>query len=513
MNASPGFSEGAGGGGGAGRKKVAIVLPPYDPLGAAGGGKSRYGYLPPLGAGYLAGVLRRSGHEVVFVDAMSRRLSLEAAAAETASHGADVVGISCMSTWRVHVAYQLAALLREKAPDAFLVMGGAHITSFGELALRQCPALDAAVPGEAEFVFAELVDALAAGRPPASVPGLILRTAEGGVLATEPAPLPRDLDAVPFPDRSIYDHRLYFPNSNLGLDTSRPATAMITSRGCTWNRCRFCFRGGFYDPKYRRRSPENVAEEAAQIVAETGVRQIKFLDDNFCINERWVDRFCGLLDERGLNIRWGVLGRVDTSTKSMLKRMAASGCKNIQFGIESGNQRLLDLIGKGTTLDQIREAVSWAKAAGLSVMGTCILGVPTETPEETDATIRFACELNIDYMFFFPYHPFHGTELAEMAAAEGTVFPEECEDFHYPIFKPSAYASREQLRQKAMEAYRRYYFRPAYWAMMARGAARNPYLLKNHAASAMTFLSMMSVMKGRSPAVRRRADPAAETGK
>jgi len=491
--------------------RVVLVTPPFMSLGVHVGRKRPKGCLPPLGVGYLAGVLRQQGNPVFYIDAMGSGLSVEETVEKVVGYSPDIVGISCMSSRGASTAYGLVSRLRDRLPRVFLVMGGAHVTSFGELALRECPALNAIIPSEGEYIFAELVHALEENRPLHQVPGVILRDERGVIQRNPEAPLPGELDRIPFPDRAIYDKTLYYPLMNLGMNSLEPATSIITSRGCPWNRCRFCFRGGYHDPKYRRRSPENVVDEIESIVRDTGVRQFKFLDDNFCINTKWITRFCDLLDERGLSIRWSVLGRVDTVREVMLDRMAKSGCASVQFGVESGNQRLLDLMDKGITLEQICQAVAWAKKAGLMTMATCILGLPTETPAEADQTIRFACGLNVDFMFFFPYAPLHGTVLAEMARKEGIVYDDVVEDVHFPVFVPYTYESRKQLQQKVRQAYLRYYLRPAYWARQAKLLAQRPYLITNNLYALTYFLSMLRHMVGFSLASGRKA--ASEPGR
>ena len=471
---------------------VALTTPFYDPLAIVAGrtGRSRYGHLPLLGAGYVAGALRARGHQVSFVDAMATGLDVKSTVERVRASRPDIIGISCISTRAAQNAYALAKGLRDALGNVPIIMGGAHVTSFGGLVLEQCADLDAVVPGEGELVFAELVDAYGKGLGPDAVPGVIFRGSDGAVRESGTAPFIKNLDEVPLPDRSIYDQSLYRPLMNLSLDSTKPATSMITSRGCPWNRCRFCFRGGYYQSRYRRRSPENAVEEVRDIVQNFGVRQIKFLDDNFCINERWVTRFCDLLDAEGLRIDWAVLGRVDTVTESMLKRMARSGCRSVQFGIESGNQELLDMIDKGITLEQIRQAVRWAKSAGLSIMGFCILGLPSETPEMTRRTVEFACELNIDYMFFVPYHPLEGTVLAEIALETGTIV-DSTDDIHSPPYVPDTYASREALQQAILRAYRRYYIRPAYAALAVSRCAHRPSLVVNYARAVMDYTTIV----------------------
>ncbi|HEO72536.1 MAG TPA: radical SAM protein, partial [Candidatus Hydrogenedentes bacterium] len=151
---------------------------------------------------------------------------------------------------------------------------------------------------------------------------------------------------------------------------------------------------------------------------------------------------------------------------------------SIQYGIESGSPEILELINKGHTLDQCRNAVRWAKEAGMETRAFFVLGFPTETPEQSEQTIRFACELNIDYVVFFSYYVAPGTALADLALREG-----RCVDFvaqNLPSYVPNTYGDPEKLRAMVQSAYRRYYLRPAYIRRALWRLCKRPELIKNH---------------------------------
>ena len=156
--------------------------------------------------------------------------------------------------------------------------------------------------------------------------------------------------------------------------------------------------------------------------------------------------------------------------------MAASGCYNIYYGFESGNQELLDLVDKGITLEDSRKAVQWAKEAGMEIRGSFILGLPTETPEMAEKTIQFACELNADWVLFFPYHVQRGTALEELAMKEGVLVEHDI-DMHLPSYVPNGYSDSVELAAMIKRAFRTYYLRPRYMAR-ALWRARNPAVLE-----------------------------------
>jgi radical SAM superfamily enzyme YgiQ (UPF0313 family) len=461
--------------------KVTLVVPPFSASERTEEARIRRGKLrplPPLGLGYLAAALEAHGHTVTLVDSQARQLALAEAVDIIFAEAPDLVGISSF-TVLADVSYALAAAVKARDPDKVVAIGGPHATAFHEAILEECPGVDFVVPGEAEASFTGLVDCLAAGSSLDTVPGIIFRDGSGVSTATPRAELVRDLDTLGCPARHIYDNALYVPLPN--QSRRRPATTVMTSRGCPWAQCRFCYQGGKYGSPYRRRSPDNVIEELRRLVRDIGFREVIFWDDNFCVNEQWVDRFCGLLDRERLDLTWTVQGRVNTVTRTMLQRIAASGCYNIFFGFESGDQELLDLIDKGITLDQSRTAVAWANEAGLEIRGAFMFGLPTETPAMAEKTIRFACELDVDYVVFSPYHVQRGTPIEALALREGRLVEtkEETFNWNHPSYVPKAYSGPAELAEVVRSAYRRFYLRPRYIAR-ALWRARDPVILRNN---------------------------------
>jgi len=460
---------------------VLLVVPPFSASPTGRGARIRPGKLrplPPLGLGYLAAVLGEHGHETRLIDAQARQLSIPETVAEIMAAAPDVVGISIFTVY-MDCSYALASALRVRAPGLPIVMGGPHATAFHEAILEECPAVDYVVPGEAEHSFAALLDALAGGTPVSDVAGIVFRTDSGRIAATPPAEYVRELDTLPHPARGLFKDNPYTPLPN--QSRRKPATTVMTSRGCPWAQCRFCYQGGKYGAPYRRRSPENVIEELCHLRRELGFREVIFWDDNFCVNEKWIDRFCDLLDREKLDLTWTVQGRVNTVSPSMLQRIAASGCYNIFLGFESGNPELLELIDKGITLEQSRNAVAWANQAGLEIRGAFMFALPTETPEMAEKTIRFACELDVDFMVFSPFHIQRGTPIEQRALQEGRVVHIESDafDWHIPSYVPNAYSGPEQITEILREAYRRFYLRPRY-IRRALWRARNPVILRNY---------------------------------
>ncbi len=169
------------------------------------------------------------------------------------------------------------------------------------------------------------------------------------------------------------------------------------------------------------------------------------------------------MEDENIKLAWSCYSRVDSIDEELANYMAKMGCWNMFFGLESGNQELLDNIKKRTTLDMIRKSVKIVKDAGIEVRGSFIFGLPGETPEMGEKTIDFAIEVDPDYAQFSIATPFPGTELYETVDKWGKM-NENYKDFHIftPVFVPDGYESAEQLQAMQRKAFRKFYFRPKY---------------------------------------------------
>ena len=184
------------------------------------------------------------------------------------------------------------------------------------------------------------------------------------------------------------------------------------------------------------------------------------------MESKWVDEFCEKLKKEKFDLTWSCYAKVNYVNQDMLNKMASAGCWKIFYGLESGNQELLNNIKKGQTLQQIRDAVKWTQKAGIEVTASFMLGLPGETPEMARKTIDFAIYLDLDYAIFCLTTPYPGTALYEDFIKEGR--QESKLDWgrytcNLPIYLPEGYKNRKQLEDLHKEAYRRFYLRPGYF--------------------------------------------------
>jgi len=445
--------------------KVALILSPFDQMAAAGFTtkivKRIYGFYMPLGIASLASVLEQAGHIARVLDPCPQKLSLEKIVEWIKKENPDVLGISAL-THASKNGYKLTDMLKKELPNLPVIMGGTHCTAFPEKALEDCPSLDAAVIGEAEERIVPIVEALYNKSGLDKIKGVLFRDpASGQVINTGAPDIQLNLSKFPFAARHLFNNDLYVPFPD--QMKKNPVTNIMTSRGCTWRKCQFCFEGGKYMPLYRRRTPESVIAELREI-KKMGFEAVVFWDDNFCVSEDWVGKFCELLKQEKLDLSWSCNGRVDTLSETMVKKIKDAGCFTVYIGFESGNQETLNKIQKGTTLLQARQAVKNCREAGIEVRGSFIIGFPWETPELAKESIEFAKELDLAFVKFMLFTPEYGTGLYDVAKNSGAFINSEMHhgSLSQAAYLPNGFKSVEQLEKIAQRANLQYVFRPRF---------------------------------------------------
>ena len=440
--------------------KISFLIPPFDLIkkGYSSKFKIKRGHMLPLGIGYLAAVLQREGYKVDILDSSAMDLDYKEIIEILALKKPDLVGISTLTAAAAE-AYMLAKYIKQNL-ETTVVMGGPHPSSFPEDVFRDSPHIDILALGEGEVAIVNLVRALEEKRDLSSVEGIWWKDSSGKVIRNAQPGFKESLDEIPFPARRLFRNELYIPLPN--QSKRLPATNMITSRGCPYAKCLFCFQGGKYASRYRRRSPRNVIDEIKWLIKEFEIREVNFWDDNFALNSKWIFEFCRLIEEESIDITWSCCARVDTVTAPLLKRMGESGCFSILYGFESGDQDILNKINKGTTLEQARKAAEWTHQAGIEIRGSFMVSLPGEDPVKGKNTIRFALELDLDSVNFFPFQPKKGTRLYSIAEAEGKelTYPEG--GIHEINYLPDGYSSPTEVKQLIRKGYINFYLRPGY---------------------------------------------------
>lgn len=442
--------------------------------------------VPPLGIAYLAAVLERKGHEVCALDAFAEMLDFNSLEERIKSLSPDAVAITGM-TPVIDNAYRAANIARKYARH--VIMGGPHVSVAGSKVFEQCPDLDYAIQGEGEISFPLLVEALERNKDITNVPGVINRD-----FSNLPSPLIDELDSLPFPARHL------LPNDRYRyILSSGKVTTMFTSRGCPYH-CVFCDKAVF-GSKWRARSAANVLDEIELVSKDYGINSIIFYDDLFTLDKKRVLEICQGIINRGLKIEWKCEGRVNLADRETLALMKKAGCSMVAYGVESGNQKGLDYLNKGTTVEQIRNAFELTKRAGIRPMAYFVLGIPVETYKDELRTIDFAKEIKPAYAQFSVLSPVPGTKLYDDAVRMGWYKEVEAKNpMDKDVKRPAIINENwdeEKLVRILREAHRRFYMSPWYIVERLKEVTSFKDFMRKAAAGFKLFMWYLKSMTSR----------------
>jgi anaerobic magnesium-protoporphyrin IX monomethyl ester cyclase len=402
----------------------------------------------PLGLEYLASSLQ-NGDKVKILDLDILNLTTDELREYLIAEGPDYVGITASTPMLVD-AKQILGLVKEILPDCKKIIGGAHASSLPLNALQESGA-DVAVIGEGEESFKEILQ----GRPYGKIAGIAFKENTESVI-NPPRRIINDLDSLAQPahhlvSRDSYRMSPYF--EAYFKDGQRPirSASVMTSRSCPFN-CIYCASRKIFNAKVRLRSPENVIEELASLYFELGVKAIMFLDDVFTLDKERTIQICQRLIKSRINIKWWIDTRVDLISEGLLMLMKESGCRFIVYGVESGSQRILDMLKKGITVEQVKEAFAMTHRVGIDTKANFMLGHLDETEEEVMQSIKLAKELNPARAGFYLTLPVPGSELYEIAQKRKLINKDFSQFMWYHL--PVANLSKiDNVKLKALQRY------------------------------------------------------------
>lgn len=344
--------------------------PPYatdgPPKGFRDGDLDADFYQTPYGLFAIGAGALRAGHRVKVLNLSS--YSWSKVEEIVAALDADVWGMSCWTANRRGVRL-FADLVKAKHPRAHVVVGGPHATPLGPELLRHYASVDTVCLGESDVTFLELVDRLASGAKTEGIAGTVYREGERVVVAPERKNV-RDLDALACPHHFFDTHIL------------------MTSRGCPWA-CTFCGAETSWGRGFRAASIDYVLDAMESMSRRLPVKMIQIKDDTFTTNKKRVLELCRRMRERKINLLWSCDTRVDLLSEELLREMRLAGCQRLSLGVESGSQRILDLIDKKITPGEILASTELAKSYGIKVRYYMMLGNRGETRESFEETLAF----------------------------------------------------------------------------------------------------------------------------
>ncbi|MFB3897344.1 MAG: radical SAM protein, partial [bacterium] len=335
------------------------------------GRKSVAGELwPQTGLAYLAAVLLKSGHDCQILDAMADKIEINGTISRLVEFKPDLVVVHTTTPTFNNDTLILRKIKETIILNPHLKIGftGTHVSVLPKESLQESIA-DFVLVGEAENTLLELTSNLLADW--ATITGLAYRTPDNQIKLNPPRPLISDLDAIPFPARNLLPNGKY----RMPFFTGAPFVTIIPSRGCPYQ-CTFCRAGAVWGDRVRLRSAGNVCDEIEQVVSDLHIRNFVFMTDALTLKKSWTIDLCNMIKHRKLDIRWIGNSRVDAVDLEMLQLMKSSGCELISYGVESGNQAILDGAKKKITLEQAEQAIRLTQEAGILAFAYFIVGLP-----------------------------------------------------------------------------------------------------------------------------------------
>ncbi len=416
--------------------------------------------MPCIGLAYIASILKREGLEVEVMDYFGQELSYDDLKKRLLLFQPDIVGITTL-TPSAPVVENMCKIIREQNKDTKIILGGIHASLFYEDFLGSGLA-DIIAHGEAEESIVEIISAITGKKPLREIKGIAFREGSTTVNTGDREP-PRNLDSFPFPSWELFPYKSYgmLPFA----DIAKPTLSVSGSRGCPY-RCTYCSLD-YMGKIYRKRSPESIADEFEYLHKRFNVRQVGFIDPIFPFEEEHTTLFCEELIRRGINkkVVWISETRPDRLNKKLLNLMYRAGARRLLFGIESGSQRVLNSINKRLDLQLTREIIRTAHEEKIHIVGLFMIGLPDESEEEIEETIRFAIDSDVDFAKFAVTVPFPGSQLYDMLSSGGKLNRKDWENFTTFNPDPSKMAlatdriSAERLLYLQKIATRRFYLR------------------------------------------------------
>lgn len=404
--------------------------------------------LPPTDLMYLASIAELCGYEAVIRDYSQcagyiddlKRLKPDFIVANIA-----------MPTYQSDM--EALALAKEILPSAKIIVKGAPFLTYNTNVTYENPFVDYVIYGEAEYTLKDILDSV----PNEEILGICYTDDNMQPVKNEPRPFIENLDELPFPARHLVDNSVY-----RRPDNNKVQAVIKVSRGCPYH-CFFCLATPVSGEKVRKRSAENIIAEIKECVDKYNITNFVFWSDIFNIDRDWTIDLCKKIIDSGLKIVWSANTRANTMDDEMAEIMYKSGCRLCSIGVESGSQEILNNIGKKITLDEIRNTVRILKKNKIKIYNYFVIGLPWETEETVEETIKFAIELDSNFISFYTATPLPGTRYFLYAMMNKLIDekPSYENAYYVPVAKTHN-LSQERILKLHKSAIKRYYLRPSF---------------------------------------------------
>lgn len=430
----------------------------------------RHSTCPPLGIMYLTSMLQSSFDNGLDIKIFDMRLSKDPYKELESLLNRFVpsfVGLSALSS-DLEEMLACVRIVEKHSPDAFLAAGGPHPSIFYNEVLKDS-SIDCAVIGEGEYTIVELIDAVfstgADEKALKEIKGIAFKNGQGSIELTPRRDPIKNPDDIPFPAWDSIDLWGYARRDSMnGFYAALPYMAIFTSRACPY-KCSYCHQ--MFGSGFRPRSPENVVDEIEVLSRKFGVKEIQIVDDIFNYNIERAEEICDLIVERGIKVKICFPNglRSDRLPERLIKKLEAAGTYCITVAVETASERLQGYINKQLDIVKTAKAIDDIYDAGIIPSGFFMLGFPTETREEIEKTVDFACRSKMLKAAFFTVMVSPHSALYDQVRNE---YPEyefgtkDIKDLHY--WPESSFYSRVtniDLFKIQKNAYRRFYLNPA----------------------------------------------------
>lgn len=377
---------------------------------------------PPFSLTSIGAVLEREKITVKICDCPAQKLNLNHFLSMVDEYKPQTIIINT-ATPSIESDLAITSLLKKCFPQIKIAVFGIHVSVFPEESFRMSESVDFIIRGEPEFTARELIMALCHSASFDEIKGLSWRL-NGKVVHNKDREFIVNLDELPMPAWHLVDTSRY----RLPL-LRKPYLIISPARGC-YHQCTFCAAHSYYGRKRRSRSVEYVIEEIKICQSQFKVENFLFWAEDFTSDRRYLDSLLSEMIKSKLRIKWVCNSRVDSVDFELLKKMKTAGCWMVSYGIESGNQHILDRVKKGITLDQIRETISLTRKAGIETVVNCLFGLPEETKQTINRTIQFVKELGPTFAQFYCAVPRPGSEFYNLAREKKWINTDSWAGFH-----------------------------------------------------------------------------------
>lgn len=386
-------------------------------------------YWPPLGLAYIAAVLRKNGHAVQILDRdlilRKNRLDFDKTDQITLAlikdFDTEIVGFSA-TTPNVSDVNAFSKKVKKENPGITTVIGGPHCAGEPVVTLEMCSGIDMLVRGEGEMVMRDIANDI----PVNSIGSLTYKKPDGSIISNPDRHLIESLDSLPFPARELLDMNSYTrPSRFISRNLSMRTTHIFTARGCPYN-CHYCAGPLTGQRIVRYHSPERVVSEIEELIKKYAIEAIYFAEDMFLSSKMRAIEMMTLFMERRLHkkIVWMAQISPKVADMELLAIMKEAGCVHVEYGFESGSQRIVDIMNKKTNVERNKEVAIITRKAGLRFQGNFIIGYPGETEEDFNKTISFIKYTRPNNIAVNLFMPLPGTEIYKRLKDAGRLLHE-----------------------------------------------------------------------------------------